>query len=312
VAERGYAGTSLGPVIERARVARGTFYVHFPGGLDEGLIVLLDDVLAQTSALAAAQLERHETWQEGLCAAIASVLVYFDAEPEIARVCFVHTSGASSAVVEHRERVVQAFRARIVASIEREGEHVSPVTAESVLASIMGVVRARLVPREQSRLLELLGPLMETVAVPLAASEGIVREQRRRGDGLARAIRAGEADWALPPRMCADTEPGEGQALPAMLANPGARRARECLRHLLEHPDSSNRDVATGIGVAHRSQISKLLSELAAEELVVKRSEGVGKRNAWRLTPQGEQAARILEPRPEPSNKASGLRFLVD
>jgi hypothetical protein len=92
---------------------------------------------------------------------------------------------------------------------------------------------------------------------------------------------------------------GEGAAaLPTMLAHPSARRARECLRFLATHPDSSNREIATGIGVAHQPQISRLLSQLAVEGLVSKLSQGAGKRNAWRLTPRGEQVLRMLPEQP--------------
>jgi hypothetical protein len=86
-------------------------------------------------------------------------------------------------------------------------------------------------------------------------------------------------------------------ALPAMLSNPNARRARECLCFLASHPGSSNRELATGIGVPHQPQISRLLSQLATESLVVKRSQGVGKRNAWQLTSRGEAMLRILTER---------------
>jgi hypothetical protein len=86
-------------------------------------------------------------------------------------------------------------------------------------------------------------------------------------------------------------------ALPALLSNPSAHRARECLLFLADHPGTSNREVASGIGVAHQPQISRLLSQLVAESLACKRSEGAGRRNAWRLTPRGEQALRMLTER---------------
>lgn len=85
-----------------------------------------------------------------------------------------------------------------------------------------------------------------------------------------------------------------GVALPAMLGNPTARRARECLRFLADHPDSSNHEIVTGIGVTHQPQISRLLSDLTREGIVAKRSAGPGRRNAWRLTPHGEVLARAL------------------
>lgn len=88
---------------------------------------------------------------------------------------------------------------------------------------------------------------------------------------------------------------GDGvPALPAMLSNPNARRARECLIFLAQHPGASNRELATGIGVTHQPQISRLLSRLLGENLVSKRSQGAGKRNAWRLSARGEDVLRML------------------
>ena len=83
-------------------------------------------------------------------------------------------------------------------------------------------------------------------------------------------------------------------AIPALLSNPNAHRARWCLLFLGEHPQASNREIASGIGVAHASQISKLLSCLLGERLVARHSAGAGKRNAWWLTSHGEEVARAL------------------
>ena len=60
------------------------------------------------------------------------------------------------------------------------------------------------------------------------------------------------------------------------------------------HPQASNREIASGVGVAHASQNSKLLSCLLGERLVARHSSGDGKRNAWWLTSYGEEVARAL------------------
>ncbi|HWY90508.1 MAG TPA: TetR/AcrR family transcriptional regulator, partial [Solirubrobacteraceae bacterium] len=72
------------------------------------------------------------------------------------------------------------------------------------------------------------------------------------------------------------------------------RRRRDILTFLAANPDSSNREIATSVGIRHESQISRLLSALAQNDLVAKRAEGAGLPNAWRLTPQGEETARAL------------------
>jgi hypothetical protein len=134
-----------------------------------------------------------------------------------------------------------------------------------------------------------------------AGLEGMTREllrvQASLVDRLAREVsqaHAGEREVAGYGSSTGEVVP----LLPAMLAHPSARRARECLRFIATQGgrglNPSNREIATGIGVAHLPQISRLLSQLAAEGLVSKRSHGAGKRNAWRLTERGEQVLRML------------------
>jgi len=298
VAERGYAGASVRLVIERARVSRRTFYELFPGGMDDGLVVVMDEALERSCALVSRMLEQPGRWQDGMRRGLAALLVFFDSNPALARVCFVETLGAGAAVLEHRERGVRALRALIVARIESEHVRVQPLAVESVVAAIMGIIYNRLLTREPMPLIELLGPLMGTAVTPFVSSEQMALEEKRRGDELARAIQAGAPGWAALPTSPAEAEANGGTdgkvTLPATLANPSARRARECLLYLAGRPDASNIEIAAGIGVAHRSQISKLLSELTGDGLVSRRSEGQGKRNAWRLTPRGAEIARLL------------------
>jgi hypothetical protein len=117
---------------------------------------------------------------------------------------------------------------------------------------------------------------------------------RAQASGVDRLLRAITAAYTDEHTRGHDSAP----ALPAMLGNPSARRARECLRFLAAQDarglNPSNREIATGIGVTHQPQISRLLSQLAAEGLVSKHSHGAGKRNAWQLTPHGEQILRTL------------------
>lgn len=83
------------------------------------------------------------------------------------------------------------------------------------------------------------------------------------------------------------------ESKPAGRRFPGARRSWECLAYLGDHPGSSNSEIAAAIGVVHGSQISKLLSDLRREGLVLRDAgERPGTPNAWWLTPVGK--ARVL------------------
>ncbi len=295
LAERGFAGATVGLVVTRARVSTSTFYQCFDS-LEECLIAIMDSVLEQATTLASRELHRAGCWQDGVRSALAAVLSYFDREPELARVCIVETLAGGPAVLAHRERQIQVFRQPVIDRIEREVPQVSPLAAEGVMSSVLGIMHAHIVTAKPEPFIELLGPLMGLTMAPYLGARGVEREIKQ-GDELARAILASDSHWA-PPAQTPQQDTGQNgeqaPALPAILCNPSARRARECLLFLAEHPDSSNREVAVGIDIAHQSHISRLLTYLLQENLVTKRSEGTGKRNAWRLTPRGEEIVQAL------------------
>jgi AcrR family transcriptional regulator len=297
VAERGVAGASVKLVVARAGVSSRTFYECFTD-LDDCLVAIIDGGLAHMAALASRAFEREESWLDGMRVALATVLWLFDSEPALARVLLVETLGGAPAVREHRQRGIEAFRSLLVARIEgQEAPPASSLVPEGVLASVMGIVCARVILPGQAGLIELLGPLMGIVVEPFMREERVAREIER-GHELVREIKDGDSRWVPPgppPALSAEQD----ALLPAQLVNPAARRLRACVLYVAEHPDSSNREVAVGVGVTHLSQISRLLARLAEEQLVAKCSEGAGKRNAWRLTPRGEEIARVLQPQGE-------------
>ncbi|HEY2283962.1 MAG TPA: TetR family transcriptional regulator [Solirubrobacteraceae bacterium] len=290
VAERGCANASVGAIAARARVARPTFYTLYPGGLDDGLVAVMDHGQEQVQALVSRAFAEHEGWREGTRMALGAVLALFDSDPQLARVLMVDTLGAHRRVLEHRARIVGAFRRLIVRHIGGEvPDGASPLAAQAALASVMEIIHSWLSSAERQPLIGLLGPLLGLIVEPLAGRE-VAIEETRRGDELARSTLAGEVVWAPIAPAPVSSEVKQ----PAVLANPTARRLRECLLYLAEHPQASNREVGMGIGVVHKSQISKLLAQLEEDELAVKHSAGPGVANQWRLTAYGEEITRAL------------------
>ncbi|HTW42837.1 MAG TPA: TetR/AcrR family transcriptional regulator [Solirubrobacteraceae bacterium] len=289
VAEHGCARAPVGTIAARARVSRATFYKLFPDGLDAGLAAVLDHGLEQVAGRVARAFDAEQGWRDGTRTALASVLAFLDAEPELARVCLVQTLGGSPAVLEHRAQAVRAFRRLVVTRIEAEVTGGSPLAAEGVLGSVMEILRARLSTGPQ-RLIGLLGPLMGLVVEYVEGPDIAVQEAQRAAQ-LALAIEA-EAPERKPTGalLVAETP----TALPASIANPTAYRLRECVLHLAEHSGASNRAIGAALGVVHKSQVSKLLSRLESDELATKRSLAAGGANEWRLTRYGEEIARAL------------------
>jgi AcrR family transcriptional regulator len=308
VAERGYAGASVELVIARAGVSRRTFYRCY-AGREACFAAIIDLGLERTIELISNAFERERAWQDGVRMALASLLVLFDSEPLLARVWLVESLGAGPWLLEHREHNLRLLRALVVSSWPiADGWSAPPLAAEGVIGSVLGLIHSHLVMNKPGQLLELLGPLMGLVAGPYLSPRGIAREVER-GQALVREIQAGRVSVegsvvgeAEAEEVVVVAEEGKGSsenggspagALPAVLSHPQAHRARECLCFLAAHPGASNGEVAAGIGVTHPSQISRLLSGLLKEELVRRRSDGVGKRNAWWLTARGGEVALV-------------------
>jgi len=263
VAERGMAGGSVGAVTARAGVSSRTFYECF-AGLDECLVAVLDGALARASSLVVRALTGERPWQDEMRAVLAAMLDFFDEEPALARVCLVEMGAASPVVREHREQIMAAFAGMVLAGIDIEVTHPSPLAAEGTYASVVGIVNARLNDPGREPLIELLGPLMGMIVAPFM-DEAKVSEEIERGNELVRELLAERARRA----EAADAEgaAGASTAIPAALHDPRAHRARECLRYVVAQTgrghDPSNREIGEAIGVSHRGQLAALLSHLS-------------------------------------------------
>jgi AcrR family transcriptional regulator len=295
VAERGMAGTSVGLVLLRARVSRRTFYECF-AGLDDCLVEVMERTLERVGVLASRAFEEESLWEDGMRRALAAVLGFFDSEPALARVCLVETLGGGPVVLVQRERVVGAFRTLVVERIDETVSHASPLAAEGMLASVMGVVRARLIARDPQPLVGLVGPLMGIIAGLFASTdEAQIAREIERGDELARTIVAERRARAPLARAAADA----GVEIPAALRDPRAHRVRLCLCYVAEQGGRgaglSNSEVGAGAGVSHRGQLAALLAQLLDMGLLVKHAGGPGYPNAWRVTLRGEAVAHALE-----------------
>jgi AcrR family transcriptional regulator len=286
VAEHGVAGTSISLVTERAQISRRAFYQSFTG-ISDCLVAVIDQTLDDVISLAEQAFEEADGWAQGTRHALAAVLTYFDRKLDVAHLCLVETAAADRSVREHRDRALGEFLTMVVAHLQGEVWHASPLAPQGMFASVIEIVRTRLLAPSPEPLIELLGPLMGIVVSPFMDAEQVNAEIER-AEELVREIQSG--GHVLARRLTSKPE----IEVPAMLSNPKALRARQCISFLVDHPGSSNGQIAAGAGIAHESQASKLLADLFAEGLLSKSSEGVGRRNAWCLTRRGEIVAQLI------------------
>lgn len=187
-AEYGFANTKVSVVLARAGVSSRTFYEQFDG-LDDCLVAVMSDMLERVMAFVPRELADAEHWQDGVRSALGALLVFFDEEPERTRVCIVDGLAGGSFVLEQRRRMNEAFSSPFIERVERDLKQVPRLTAEGVLSSVHGVLHTHIVAGQPGAFIDLLGPLMGLVMAPYLGARR-VEEEIRRGDELARAIRA--------------------------------------------------------------------------------------------------------------------------
>jgi AcrR family transcriptional regulator len=288
--ERGIGRTSVGGVVARAGVSTGTFYEEF-SGLEECFVAVVDLGLALPPELIVRAFAGEEDWRDGMRAALAALLEFFDREPQLTQVWFCEILAAGTWALEHRERNIALVRSVIVeywwaaASLRAD-----PVLAKGVMAAVFDVLTTHVVTRREEPFITLLAPLTSLVISPLSgaadASEQVQRAEEHVRELLARPYPPAERTLLT---STADPEP-PGCKRPTRRRT---LRAVQCLRFLASRPGASNSEIASAIGVKHRSQISRLLSELKNEGHLTRISAGTGRRNAWRLTEQGERTAGV-------------------
>jgi AcrR family transcriptional regulator len=292
IAERGIADVSVALVVARARVSKRTFYASFTN-LDECAHAILESVCDCLCALVSHGFAEHDTWLAGMRAALAGILGFFDSQPALARVFIVETLGAGPSLREHRERVIEAIRLLMLAGLDREVTHTSPLEPEGVLASVIGIIHTRLLAREPEPLIQILGPLMGIIVAPFSTRTQTV-EEIEKGNALAREL----LQASIATVNDSAREHATAVNIPELLRTARAHRLRLCLLYVARQARQgftpSNQDIGDAIGVPHRGHTSMLLARLAAAGLLVKHPGAPGHPNAWSPSTTGERVAAAL------------------
>jgi AcrR family transcriptional regulator len=288
--ELGYPRATVGRITARARLSRRTFYQMF-ANRDECFAAVLEKLAATVAGeLAAAGLEGL-AWRERVRTGLWTILVLFDREPVLARVCVVQALRAAPLVLERREAVL-AQLAGVVDEGRGEGardDGLTPVTAEGVVGAAFAIVYSRLSHGESEPLADLLGELMAMIVLPYLGPAAARRERARPAPATP-AVAAGTSTPA--PRSERDPLAGVNLRLTHRTA-----RVLEGIAELSGRGlDPSNREVAAFAGVTDPGQISKLLRRLERLGLLLNTGAGhaKGEPNAWALTPKGQQITQSI------------------
>lgn len=295
VALRGTSSVTVARVIARARVSRRLFYELF-ADVEDCLLVTFDWAVGQARAIVQDACREESEWLGQMRAGLAALLCFFDRQPLLAQLCIVHAAGGGRRVLERRAEVVAELSGQVDRGREAAegGRSPGPVVAEGTVGGVLAVLYGRMLARESGgedgQLIELHGELMSMIVLPYMGADVAGAERLREPP---------------PAPVSLAREPGP-IAVPAS-EQAGARltyRTVRVLRAIAELPAGSNRDVAERAGIVDQGQISKILTRLEYQGLVVNRGgnrparPARGAPNSWWLTERGEALERDLRERP--------------
>ncbi len=280
VGERGYEGMTVRSVSERAGVSNRTFYECF-SDREDCFLAAFNHAVAGLESEARAGWESEPGWIARVRAGLAALLRTLDREPAVRRLVFVEALAAGPRVLARRARVLESLaeivdQGRAHADV-RAAMALPPLVAEGVVGATFGVIHARLLELRPEPLLGLLGSLMATIVLPYRGGEAAARElerpvprvpvRRRDGDGLSQRWlgSVSPVDYRLTVRT--------QMALVAVAGRPGL----------------NNNEVSELVGLADKSQISRMMKRLQDQGLVENAMAHTKRQvRAWRLTTDGE------------------------
>jgi AcrR family transcriptional regulator len=285
VVEHGVEGSSVSRVIAHARVSRATFYKVFDDR-EDCLLATIEQAVALARARAQGPWESHEHWLTRVREALRALLEFFEEEPDLARLCIVHSSVEEPAIVARRLELLAELASVVDGGRDGARDSPAPLTAEAVVGGTLGVIHRRLIQPHSGSLLDVVNPLTSFIARQYRGASAARRELHRSPRASSRT------------RERKERRPPTGA--PRALTHAGTRityRTARVLSAIAAAPGLSNAEAGKRAGISDQGQISKLLNRLARVGLAKNTGEGQprGSTNAWRLTAAGERLAWSLD-----------------
>jgi AcrR family transcriptional regulator len=295
----GYAHSTVSEITALAHVSRRTFYELFDGS-EECLLAMCEEILGRgRTHVALAELDPPSrgaggpAWRERLRGGLWAILSFLDAEPVLARVGVVQSARGGPQIIELRERLF----AQLASVIEGRGAgnraaDCPELTAEGLVGAVLSILHTRLVRGEQAPLTSLHGELMAMIVAPYLGSAAARAELNRAAPAsLPAPAPSGSANGSITNGtvVSADRDPLHGVSMRFTY------RTACVLEVVAAEPGLSNRGVGNAAGIPDQGQVSKLLARLESYGLMKNTVRfRKGSSNAWELTAEGEQVARVV------------------
>jgi AcrR family transcriptional regulator len=177
VRETGYAGLTVGQVVERAGVSRRTFYEHFSNKEDVFLAVY-DTIVQRLAAEVRLAFAGGRTYPQRVAFGLETFLGELAAHPALAHVCVVEVLAAGPGALARRTLAIQTF----CELIEPPGEPVAAtpaLAAQVVVGGIYEIVFSYVIRGDAAQLPRLCPDLLECLLLPFVGPRRAAGEARR-------------------------------------------------------------------------------------------------------------------------------------
>jgi AcrR family transcriptional regulator len=283
--ERDWHGLSVDRICEHAGMSRRTFYEHFIDA-EDCFASAIEDALEHLWAVVAEQVDAAgDGWAEQVAVAIVAFLAALELDPPRAWMAVMEPLYGNRRARAARQVVVDRFVALLaVGPAGDSGDRVPASTAAGTIGGLWELALQHISGGEDAvGIDEAAGSAIFLALSPFVGRHEAMRHAFgvRKPTELVAAMRASS---------------GEGSsAREADLATTTlglTELSAAALRHIAAHPGCRNVEIADEIGVAHESQMSRLLRRLSDEGLVKSRRDG--RSHAWGMTERGAAVAARL------------------
>jgi len=172
VAEKGYRAVTITDVTKQARVSRRVFYENFEGK-EECFLAAFEVVIAHIRELAAEAISSANDWPGRAIAAARAVLLFFAAEPDLARLCLVESQAAGPTVSARFHEAVHEVVPYLQQGRAERGSarQLPPTTEESILGALVLLASRKVAAGEAAQLEDLLPDFAEFILAPYVGTE---------------------------------------------------------------------------------------------------------------------------------------------
>lgn len=172
VATQGYRATTITGVVKAAKVSTRDYYEHFDSK-EACFLAAFDTVRDYLTDLIEAAVEPETTWPDQLVAALGTLLDFFAAKPELARLFLLESVSATPGIaVRFRETVLACEPALALGRSElADPEALLPETESSLIGGAVSLATRSLITGQPENLADLLPDLIDFTLSPYLGAE---------------------------------------------------------------------------------------------------------------------------------------------